>query len=98
MNQDQLLGILRALLPAGLAYVVGKGWIPAGSASDVGAAVVAIATAAWSYSAHTDSSKLAAAAALPDVKKIITVPNPVSQEIRQVAADSMQPKITPDRI
>jgi hypothetical protein len=48
MNYEQFTGILRALLPAAMAYAVGKGWIPAGSVADISAAVVAVAAAVWS--------------------------------------------------
>jgi len=48
MNADQVTGIARAILPAIIAYVVGKGWIPAGAAADAGAAILAIVAAIWS--------------------------------------------------
>jgi hypothetical protein len=95
MNQDQFLGILRAILPAGLAYVVGRGWVPAGAAADVGAGVIAVASAAWSYASHTDGAKLAAVTALPDVRKIIVASSPSNDAVRQASGDSSQPKITP---
>jgi hypothetical protein len=70
MSQDQFLGILRAILPAVLAYVVGRGWIDAGSVGDISAAVVAVASALWSTWAHNKSNTIAAAAVLPEVKKV----------------------------
>lgn len=48
MDWNMLNGIIRAVVPALLAYAVGKGWIPAGSVADVTAAVVAAAAAVWS--------------------------------------------------
>jgi hypothetical protein len=48
MNFDQMTGVIRAVVPAALAYAVGKGWIPAGAVGDITAAVVAIAAAMWS--------------------------------------------------
>jgi len=48
MNFDQVTGILRAVIPAAVAWAVGKGWVPAGAAGDVGAAVAAIGAAVWS--------------------------------------------------
>lgn len=48
MNQDQITGIIRAVVPALCAYGVGAGWIGAGSVADITAAAVAIAAAAWS--------------------------------------------------
>lgn len=48
MNFDQVTGVLRAVVPAALAWAVGAGYIPAGSVGDITAAVVAVAAAAWS--------------------------------------------------
>jgi len=48
MNQDQVTGIIRAVVPALLAYAVGKGWISDGSVGDLTAAAVAIGMAVWS--------------------------------------------------
>jgi hypothetical protein len=49
MGTDQFTGILRAIVPAVVAYVAGKGWIPADTATDIGAGVVAIFAAIWSW-------------------------------------------------
>ncbi len=48
MNQDQLTGIIRAVVPPLVAYLVAKGYIPAGSADPLVAAAVAVAAAVWS--------------------------------------------------
>ena len=48
MNWNQINGILRAVLPAALAYAVGKGYLTDGAAADVSAAVIAVAAAIWS--------------------------------------------------
>ncbi len=48
MNSNQVGGIVRAVIPAALAYAVAKGWLPASTVADVTAAVVTIAAAAWS--------------------------------------------------
>lgn len=48
MNLDQITGIIRAVVPPLVAWLVAKGYIPAGSADPVIAAVVAIAAAVWS--------------------------------------------------
>lgn len=48
MNYDQVTGILRSVIPAAMAWGVGKGYIPAGAAGDVGAAIVAVGAAVWS--------------------------------------------------
>lgn len=48
MNQDQLGGIVRAVVPPLVTYLVAKGIVPAGSADSLIAAAVAIAAASWS--------------------------------------------------
>jgi len=48
MNLDQLGGIVRAVVPPLVTYLVAKGIIPAGSADAVISAAVAIAAAVWS--------------------------------------------------
>jgi len=53
MGTDQFTGILRAVIPAVTAYVVGKGWIPADTASDVGAGIITILAAIWSWKSNT---------------------------------------------
>lgn len=48
MNLNQFTGIIRAVVPAALAYAVGKGWITQDSVGDITAAVVTLASAGWS--------------------------------------------------
>ena len=48
MNADQLAGILRAILPAAVAFAVAKGWVGIGNADWIVASVVSIAVAGWS--------------------------------------------------
>ncbi len=48
MNSDQLGGIVRAVVPPLVTYLVAKGIVPAGSADALISAAVAIAAAAWS--------------------------------------------------
>ena len=53
MGNDQFTGILRAVVPALAAYAAGKGWLPAETASDVGAGLVTILAAVWSWMTNT---------------------------------------------
>ena len=53
MNYDQITGILRAVVPALLAYFVAKGIITESMVSDVTAAVVTIGAAIWSVANNT---------------------------------------------
>lgn len=48
MNYDQITGVLRTIIPSALAWVAGKGLIPAESVADIAAALVAILSAIWS--------------------------------------------------
>ncbi len=48
MNANQVTGIVRAVVPAALAWAVAKGWIGQSAVADVTAAVVTVAAAAWS--------------------------------------------------
>ncbi len=49
MGTDQFTGILRAIVPAVVAFVAGKGWVPADTATNIGAGVIAILAAIWSW-------------------------------------------------
>ena len=95
LNQDQFLGILRALVPAGMAYAVGRGWVSASSAGEVSAAVITISAAVWSGFAHTNSAKLAAVEALPEVRSIVVKPmSSASSAAVEAAVDVERPKVT----
>jgi hypothetical protein len=48
MNQDQLGGIVRAIVPPLVTWLVAKNIIPAGSADLIISAAVAVAAAVWS--------------------------------------------------
>ncbi len=48
MNYDQYTGIIRAIAPAAVAYLVGKGLITSDTAGLIVTAVIAIGAAVWS--------------------------------------------------
>ena len=48
MDGNLIAGVVRAVVPALLAYAVGKGWIGAGAVADITAAATAIVAAVWS--------------------------------------------------
>lgn len=52
MDINTINGVLRALVPAVCAYLVGKGYISSGSVGDITAAAVAIAAAVWSVNTN----------------------------------------------
>jgi hypothetical protein len=49
MGTDQFTGILRAVIPAAAAYLAGRGWVPADTATSIGAGVITILAAIWSW-------------------------------------------------
>lgn len=57
MTQNQLMGILRAVVPAMVAYLVAKGWVSDSNAADVGAAIITIGSAVWSVVSNMEPSK-----------------------------------------
>ncbi len=52
MNQDQIGGIFRAVIPPLVTWLVAKGIIPAGEADSVIAALVTLAVVAWSIASN----------------------------------------------
>ena len=50
-------GILRAVVPAILAYAAGKGYITQGAAAEIGAAIITIAAGIWSVTSNTSEKK-----------------------------------------
>ena len=92
MNYNQITGILRALVPAAVAYLVGKGYLTESSAASVIAAVIALLSAGWSVQTNSDASAIKTVAAMPDVKSIVAVPNP-SDGMAAAVKDSAQPKV-----
>jgi hypothetical protein len=53
MNTDMIGGVIRAILPPVLAYLIGKGTLPAGDYSAVVTGLVALITAVWSVRTNT---------------------------------------------
>lgn len=86
MNSDQLTGILRAFVPAFVAYAVGRGWITASSAGEVGAAIVTLAAAGWSVYTNTLAAKVASVKADPTIAAV--TPHPEASVAVKAAAAS----------
>lgn len=55
MNQNVVMGILRAIVPGLVGYLVGKGIVPAGQAADLGAAIITLGAAAWSVASNLEA-------------------------------------------
>ena len=54
MNTDMLGGVVRAIFPPVIAYLIGKGTLPAGDYGSFVTAIVSLATAVWSI--HTNQT------------------------------------------
>lgn len=52
MDVNLINGVIRAIGPAIVAYLVGKGTIPAGDYGDIFAAVTALVAAVWSIKSN----------------------------------------------
>ncbi len=64
-------GIIRAILPAILAFAAGKGWVGEAAAADITSAAIAIAAAVWSVASNRPAAVIKEAADDPEVEKII---------------------------
>ncbi len=93
MNQDQLIGLLRNAVSVGGGYAIGRGWLNGEQVTLLGGAIGTVVPLVWTYFAHTDAAKLSAAAAIPDVKKIVVSVNS-NGPIKEAANDPAQSKIT----
>ncbi len=54
MNTDMIGGVIRAVLPPMIAYLIGKGVLPSGDYGSVVTGLVALVTAVWSV--HTNKT------------------------------------------
>ena len=54
MNSDMIGGIVRAIFPPAIAYLVGKGILSAGDYGAVATGLISLVTALWSV--HTNQS------------------------------------------
>lgn len=52
MDTNVINGVLRAVLPAALAFAVGKGWISQSQVADITAAIITLAAAGWSVATN----------------------------------------------
>jgi hypothetical protein len=100
-NVDQILSIVRWLLSVGGplgALLVARG-MPAGDVTALQGSIIAVIGAAppvisfvWGLFAHTNSSKIAAVAAMPDVEKIVVQPQ-ATDGVGAALADPTQTKV-----
>jgi len=67
MSWDQIAGPLRAILPALMAFAIGKGWLSAGSADWIITSIIALGAAGWSIWSNRPAAMAANAQAVTGV-------------------------------
>ncbi len=98
MNQDQISGIVRIVVPMVCTWLAAKGfsWFgDEGVPAQVAVVVVGIASLVWSFFSHTDSARLRAAAEV-DPAISIAVPEHVvanNPEVARVVHDDSVPNV-----
>ena len=92
MNSNVVMGILRALVPGLVAYAAGQGWISAGEAGEISAAIITLGAAAWSATTNTDAAHISTVATLPGVAAVV-VKLSAFDGTAAPAADPTQPKV-----
>ncbi len=85
MTWDQIAGPLRAILPALIAFAVGKGWLNAGSADWIVSSVLAIGAAVWSIWSNRPAAMAANAQATGTVN-VQTTPSTPPAVVAAVSA------------
>jgi hypothetical protein len=81
MQVDQITGVLRAVVPAAVAFAVGSGWISEGASGEVIAAVTAVGAAAWAVWKNRAEQKIIDVAAMPGT----VVTSPARGQTAQIA-------------
>ncbi len=75
MNTNQINGVIRAVVPAILAYFVARGELPDSIVADVTTGLVAIVTAlaaAWSFWANSNHAAVATVQAMPNAQVLVS--------------------------
>ena len=97
IDSNKLGGWVRAIVAAGLVALVAKypvlgNLIDPAIQVQIAAAIAAIVVGGWSQLTKTDSAKIAAVSALPDVEKIVVQPQ-AADGVGAALADPAQTKV-----
>ena len=98
MNQDQFMGVVRALIALGSGYLVGHGYQSQGDAELLTGVVLAIAPLVWTMIAHRDAGLVASVMALPDESKVVvaaSIPDAAKISLAAAVPDVAQIVTTP---
>lgn len=91
MNQDQFMSLIRTGLGVAAGFAIAHG-VSDQTWQLIAGIITAVAPLLWGYFAHTDSAKLAAVEALPDVKNIV-VKSTATDGVAEAARDADRPKV-----
>jgi glycine cleavage system regulatory protein len=103
MNQDQVTGILRVVVPAVCTWLASQGFSMFGDSAivvQITAALVAVFAVVWSFMKHTTAAKIEAVAAIDTGSNDkVKVSVPVSliaadSKVAAVVADQTVPNVT----
>jgi hypothetical protein len=90
MNQSQLLGILRIVVPVGVSLIGTT--LPQGTTlTDVTTAVVTLASVIWAFFAHTTAAQVTA---VTNMGATVVVPTSAPADLKAMAANPSLPKVT----
>lgn len=71
ISMDQVLSAVRWALTMACGFAVGKGWITTDQTTSIIAVSAALVPLVWGIYTRTKAAKLAAAAAIPEVQRIV---------------------------
>ena len=92
-NQEQVLNALRTMLAFFAGLAVSHGWLTETTATQLVGASVVLVPLIWGMISTTAANKVKAAAAVPDVAKVVIKPV-ADSSVAAVATDPSQPKVT----
>jgi hypothetical protein len=93
-NQDQAKSAARTALTALLGFAAGRKWLGEDTVALLGTLAPIAWPFIWGLLAHSDKAKVEAAAALPDVDKVVVKPT-ATNGVAAAVADPNLPKVVP---
>lgn len=92
-NLDQILSLLRAVLAILGTVLTTNGTISSSLWQQITGVILMAAPIVWSMFVHSDTGKLNAVAAMPEVEKIVVAPTTADTAAGTAAADTSKPKV-----
>lgn len=92
-NLDQIMALVRALLAIAGTVLTTNGTVSSSMWQQIVGIVVILVPLVWSMFVHSDTGKLNAVAAMPEVEKIVVDPASRDTAAATAAADTANPKV-----